>query len=103
MPSRKVASSRSLYDGVDPISTLDSTAKVKLLEKVEQLARSRDPRIAQVMAGLASEYDVVLIARADGTLAAQDFGWRMRHSVEDMVRSAWDAHRRLGISASGDE
>lgn len=40
---------------------------------------------------------------ADGTLAAQDFGWRMRHSVEDMVRSAWDAHRRLGISASGDE
>ena len=40
---------------------------------------------------------------ADGTLAAQDLGWRMRHSVEDMVRSAWDAHRRLGISASGDE
>src|ERR1700712_3509264 len=37
VPSRKVASSRSLYNGVDPISTLDSTAKVKLLEKVEQL------------------------------------------------------------------
>jgi TldD protein len=41
-----------------------------LLEKVEQLARAKDPRVAQVMAGLASEYDVVLVARADGTLAA---------------------------------
>ena len=30
----------------------------------------KDPRIKQVMAGLAGEYDVVLVARADGTLAA---------------------------------
>ncbi|KWT74962.1 MULTISPECIES: metalloprotease TldD [unclassified Variovorax] len=69
-PTRKVATGRSLYGGVDPISTLDSAAKVELLGKVEKLARSRDPRVAQVMAGLASEYDVVLVARADGTLAA---------------------------------
>ena len=41
-----------------------------MLEKVEQLARKKDPRIVQVMAGLASEYDVVLVARADGTIAA---------------------------------
>ena len=70
VPSRKVAASRSLYPDVDPIATLDSTAKVQLLEKAEKLARSRDPRIVQVMAGLASEWDVVLVARADGTLAA---------------------------------
>ncbi|SFD85546.1 metalloprotease TldD [Paracidovorax konjaci] len=67
---KKIASSRSLYPGVDPIATLDSTAKVALLEKVEQRARAKDPRVAQVMAGLAGEYDVVLVARADGTLAA---------------------------------
>src|SRR4030095_3483470 len=42
-PARRIASSRSLYGAVDPISTLDSTAKVQLLEKVEKLARSRDP------------------------------------------------------------
>ena len=47
--------------------TLDSTQKVALLEKVEKLARAKDPRIVQVMAGLAGEYDVVLVARADGT------------------------------------
>jgi TldD protein len=66
----KVASSRSLYQDLDPIATLDSTAKVALLEKVEKMAKAKDPRVVQVMAGLASEYDVVLVARADGTLAA---------------------------------
>ena len=70
VPSRKIATSRSLYQELDPITTLDSTAKVNLLEKVEKLAKAKDPRIVQVMAGLASEYDVVMVARADGTLAA---------------------------------
>ena len=68
--TKKIASARKLYSPTDPISTLDSTTKVKLLERVEKLARSKDKRIVQVMAGLASEYDVVMIARADGTLAA---------------------------------
>src|ERR1700712_4484412 len=35
VPAPQVAGSRSLYRGVDPIATLDSTAKVKLLERVE--------------------------------------------------------------------
>ena len=70
VPARKVASSRSLYPGLDPIASLDSTAKVNLLGRVEALARAKDPRVVQVMAGLASEWDVVLVARADGTLAA---------------------------------
>jgi TldD protein len=68
--TKKIAQARSLYQGMDPIATMDSAAKVKLLEKVEKMARAKDPRVAQVMAGLASEYDVVLVARADGTLAA---------------------------------
>ena len=68
--SKKIANSRQLYAGIDPIDTLGSSAKVALLEKVEKLARSKDPRVVQVMAGLASEYDVVMVARADGTLAA---------------------------------
>src|SRR5438105_12307227 len=33
----KVAHSRSLYQGLDPIGSLDSTSKVQLLEKVERL------------------------------------------------------------------
>jgi TldD protein len=66
----KAAQSRTLYAPTDPIATLDSAQKVALLEKVERLARAKDPRIVQVMAGLAAEYDVVLVARADGTRAA---------------------------------
>ncbi|MGZ5186066.1 MAG: metalloprotease TldD [Caldimonas sp.] len=66
----RLAGSRVLYAPMDPIATLDSTQKVALLEKVERLARARDPRIVQVMAGLAGEYDVILVARADGTVAA---------------------------------
>ena len=96
--TRKIASSRSLYQGIDPISTLDSTAKVKLLEKVEKLARSRDPRVAQVMAGLASEYDVVLVARADGTLAA-DVRPLVRLSVT--VIAEQNGRREIGSGGGG--
>ena len=66
----KVAASRVLYAPTDPIATLDSAQKVALLERMEKMARAKDPRIAQVMASLAAEYDVVLVARADGTRAA---------------------------------
>ncbi len=68
--TQKIAGARSLYTPTDPISTLDSQSKVDLLGRVERMARAKDPRVAQVMAGLAAEYDVVLVARADGTIAA---------------------------------
>ena len=96
--SRKIAGSRSLYNGVDPISTLDSTSKVKLLEKVEKLARAKDPRVAQVMAGLASEYDVVMVARADGTLAA-DVRPLVRLSVT--VIAEQNGRREMGSGGGG--
>ena len=59
----RIAASRVLYAPTDPIATLDSAQKVALLERVEKLARAKDPRIAQVMASVGAEYDVVL----DGT------------------------------------
>ncbi|WP_296448641.1 metalloprotease TldD [Rhodoferax sp. UBA5149] len=96
--TKKIASARSLYKGLDPIATLDSTAKVKLLEKVEQLARAKDPRVAQVMAGLASEYDVVMVARADGTLAA-DVRPLVRLSVT--VIAEQKGRREMGSAGGG--
>jgi TldD protein len=59
-----------LYAPVDPIQSLQDADKVALLERLETYARARDPRITQVMAHLAAEYDVVLVARQDGVLAA---------------------------------
>ena len=99
-PTRKIATSRALYQGLDPITTLGSTAKVKLLEKVEKLAKAKDPRIVQVMAGLASEYDVVLVARADGTLAA-DVRPLVRLSVTVIAEQAVGGKSRREVGSSG--
>lgn len=33
---------------------------------------------------------------ANGDLAARDLGWEMRHSLHDMVESAWEARQRVG-------
>ena len=96
--TQKIAESRSLYTGHDPISTLDSAAKVALLGRVEKLARAKDPRVAQVMAGLASEYDVVMVARADGTLAA-DVRPLVRLSVT--VIAEQKGRREVGSAGGG--
>ncbi len=94
----RVAKSRSLYADVDPIASMDSTTKVALLEKVERLAKAKDPRVAQVMAGLAAEHDVVLVARADGTLAA-DVRPLIRLSVT--VIAEQNGRREMGNSGGG--
>ena len=98
VPSRKVAPSRSLYRDLDPIASLDSTEKVALLGRVEHMARAKDPRIIQVMAGLASEYDVVMVVRADGTLAA-DVRPLVRLSVT--VIAEQNGRREVGSAGGG--
>ncbi len=97
-PASKIARSRTLYKDLDPIATLDSASKVALLGKVEKLARAKDPRVAQVMAGLASEYDVVMVARADGTLAA-DVRPLVRLSVT--VIAEQKGRREVGSAGGG--
>ena len=97
-PAVKVSRSRTLYKDLDPIATLDSASKVALLGKVEKLARAKDPRVAQVMAGLASEYDVVMVARADGTLAA-DVRPLVRLSVT--VIAEQKGRREVGSAGGG--
>ena len=61
---------KQVHSGFDPIASLNSAAKVALLNKVETLAKAADPRIVQVMAGLTCEYDMIYIARLDGRHAA---------------------------------
>lgn len=89
---------RNLYLPSDPLASLDATAKVKLLEHIEQMARARDPRITQVMAGLAGEYDVVLVARSDGALAA-DIRPLVRVSVT--VIAEQNGRREIGSGGGG--
>ncbi len=94
----RVATSRKLYAPTDPIASLDSAQKVALLEKVEKLARAKDPRVVQVMASVGAEYDVVLVARADGTRAA-DVRPLVRLNVT--VIAEQNGRRELGSGGGG--
>ncbi len=87
-----------LYRALDPVASLQSADKVALLEKLEKKCRALDPRVTQVMASLGGEYDVVLIARADGSLAA-DVRPLVRVSVQVIAEA--DGRRESGSSGGG--
>jgi TldD protein len=59
-----------LYAPIDPVAEFDDARKVRILETLERFARAVDPRVKQVIGRLSGEYDVVLVARADGGVAA---------------------------------
>ncbi|AZP13466.1 metalloprotease TldD [Undibacterium parvum] len=90
--------SQALFLKNDPLASLDATEKVSLLERLEKIARAKDPRVVQVMAGLAGEYDVILVARSDGIMAA-DIRPLVRVSVTVIVEQ--DGRREMGSSGGG--
>ncbi|MDU0810322.1 MAG: metalloprotease TldD [Burkholderia sp.] len=98
LSSSKRIPSHTLYLSVDPIGSINSMAKVKLLERIEQMARSHDSRITQVMATLSGDYDVVLIARGDGLVTA-DIRPLVRVSIT--VVAEYNGRREIGISGGG--
>ena len=55
-----------LYDDANPLAAMDFAAKTRLLAEIDAHARGRDPRVRQVMASLAGEWQVVRIIRPDG-------------------------------------
>ena len=91
-----------LYATADPVASLDAAAKVSMLERVERFARARDPRVKQVMASIGAEYDVVLIARSDGVLAA-DVRPLVRLSVNVIVEGTGElaGQREQGFAGGG--
>jgi TldD protein len=92
------ASGHNLYTPQDPIASLQDQAKVALLERIERRARALDPRVSQVMAYLAGEYEVVLVARSDGILAA-DVRPLVRLSLQVIVED--HGRREQGSSGGG--
>jgi TldD protein len=59
----------ALYQPLDPVGTLSTSEKVRLMEAVDAEARRQDHRVTQVMVNLAAVGDIVLVAGSDGTLA----------------------------------
>ena len=88
----------SLYQPLDPLLSLDDTAKVALLERVEQEARRLDPRVTQVMASLGGSQETILVVRSDGVMAA-DVRPLVRLNVTVIVEQ--DGRREHGTSGGG--
>ena len=86
------------YAPLDPLASLDADAKIAMLEKLEKMCRALDPRIDQVMAHLGGEYEVVLISRSDGVLAA-DVRPLVRLNVQVIAESG--GRREMGSAGGG--
>jgi TldD protein len=89
---------RALYAPQDPLASLGAPQKVALLERLERIARGLDPRVTQVMASLAGEYEVVMVARSDGMQAA-DVRPLVRLSLQVIVEA--DGRREQGSAGGG--
>ncbi len=94
----KRGTGHNLYLPHDPLASLDAQDKVSLLEKLERHARALDRRVTQVMAYLAGEYEVVLVARSDGVLAA-DVRPMVRLSLQVIVEAG--GKREQGSAGGG--
>ncbi|WP_165008585.1 metalloprotease TldD [Neisseria yangbaofengii] len=89
---------KPVHAAIDPIASLDSAAKVALLNKAEALAKAADPRIVQVMAGLTCEHDMIYLARLDGKHAA-DIRPMVRLNVSVIAKQG--GRREQGSSGGG--
>jgi TldD protein len=86
----------ALYGAGDPIASLDDAAKVKLLERIEAMARAADTRVKEVMASIAGTWEVVLVARSDGGMAAD-----VRPLVRVSITVIMQEHGRREQGSSG--
>ncbi|MBF0560596.1 MAG: metalloprotease TldD [Alphaproteobacteria bacterium] len=66
-PSR---TSRSLYGDINPLALMPFDTKVKVLHEIDAYARAADPRVVQVMASIAGNWQAVYILRANGQASA---------------------------------
>ena len=64
------AGAHDLYPAIDPVAAEDATALIAMLKRIDGLARARDPRIVRVDANVRLTDTTVLVAEADGLLAA---------------------------------
>ncbi|MBE9609342.1 metalloprotease TldD [Chitinilyticum piscinae] len=95
---RRGLAGHALYGVDDPLASLDSAAKVALLERLEQMARSLDSRVVQVMASIAGEHELIYVARHDGVHAA-DVRPLVRVSLRVILEDS--GRREQGSSGGG--
>jgi len=88
----------SLYQPLDPLSSLSREDKVALLKSIDQQTRQLDPRIEQVTVSLIGVYEVILVATEDGRLSS-DIRPLVRMNVSVIVEE--NGRREQGGSGGG--
>ena len=88
----------SLYPAIDPIDRFAPEGKLSKLREIEAWVRAADPRVVQVSASMSAAVDTVLVARADGTLAA-DVRPLVRFNVQVIVEQG--GRRESGYAGGG--
>ena len=89
---------KAMYPAIDPVESLPNPDKIALLREVDAYARSRDPRVKQVVVSLVGGMDTVLVAGSDGTLAA-DVRPLVRLNIHVIVEQ--NGRREQGQSGGG--
>jgi TldD protein len=93
-----MTSTRALYPAIDPIDSMSSEAKVRLLGEIDAYARSLDARVREVIVSISATVDTVLVAGSDGTLAA-DVRPLVRFNVQVIAEQG--GRRESGGSGGG--
>ena len=88
---------RNLYPVQVPPTDVPIQAKIDLLQQIDRIARAYDPRITKVMATVASEQKVVLVATSEGWVVGDV---RPLHRLQ-VTCIAEDLRRGAGIRQMG--
>ena len=90
---------QALYPHLNPLEEASFESKVELLAEIDAYARGRDPRIIQVTASLAGQWQAVEILRADGH-RVRDVRPLVRVNVAVVMEQ--DGRRESGSHGVGD-
>ncbi len=94
----KRTESSLLYPVTDPTTSITDEQKTTMLAEIEQATRDLDSRVEQVIVGLSSSQDLVLVAASDGTLAS-DVRPLIRLNVSVILEQ--DGRREQGYAGGG--
>ncbi|MBS1270612.1 MAG: Metalloprotease TldD [Gammaproteobacteria bacterium] len=87
-----------VYTDSDPIASLEDSAKISLLERVEAEARKQDSRVREVIVSLSGVHEVVMLVRSDGQMAS-DVRPMVRLNVTVIVEQ--NGRREQGSAGGG--
>ncbi len=89
----------SFYNSDNPISKQSFNSKIKVLQEIDNYARSLDPRVRQVTANLSGSWKAIKIIRSDG-LELDDIRPLVRLNVSVTIESS-NGKMEIGSFGSG--